>query len=735
MQKYQFEVDVAGKTFTIETGTLALQAGGSVTVRVGDTVILATATASKAPREGIDFFPLTVDYEERLYAAGRIPGSFFRREGRPSESAILLCRLVDRPIRPLFPKGYRNDVQIVLTALSSDEENHLDIPAIIGASAALTISDVPFGGPVGAIRVGYIDGEFVFNPTSSEMERSKMDLRLAGTKDAILMVEAGANEVPEEIMLEAMRRGHEAMQPVIAIQEEMREKLGKPKQEFEPALPDEEAEKAVRELAESRIEEILEKGLRKQEFNDAIDSLQQEVQESLAEKFDPKDISEAFHDVLKEVMRRRILETGIRPDGRGVKDIRPLSSAVGLLPRTHGSGLFTRGETQVLSIATLGAPGEAQTMDSLTAEEETKRYIHHYNFPPYSTGEVYPMRGPKRREIGHGALAERALLPVIPPEDEFPYTIRVVSEVLSSNGSTSMASVCGSTLSLMDAGVPIKAPVGGIAMGLITDPDTGKYRVLTDIQGMEDHLGDMDFKVAGTREGVTALQMDIKVSGLNYDILGEALQQAREARMFILDHMKNTIAEPREHLSPYAPRIITIHISPDKIGKLIGPGGKTIRGLQDQYHVKIDIQEDGSVFISSPNGDEADKAIGEIEKLTEDVEVGKIYTGKVVRTTDFGAFVEILPGVDGMVHISQLADYRVPRVEDVVKVGDEVMVMVIDVDKETGKIKLSRQAVLEGWTPEEARAKDQASKRRKSSGGRRPPRRDSRPPRRDHRNR
>ena len=374
-------------------------------------------------------------------------------------------------------------------------------------------------------------------------------------------------------------------------------------------------------------------------------------------------------------------------------------------------------------------------MDSLTAEEETKRYIHHYNFPPYSTGEVYPMRGPKRREIGHGALAERALLPVIPPEDEFPYTIRVVSEVLSSNGSTSMASVCGSTLSLMDAGVPIKAPVGGIAMGLITDPDTGKYRVLTDIQGMEDHLGDMDFKVAGTREGVTALQMDIKVSGLNYDILGEALQQAREARMFILDHMKNTIAEPREHLSPYAPRIITIHISPDKIGKLIGPGGKTIRGLQDQYHVKIDIQEDGSVFISSPNGDEADKAIGEIEKLTEDVEVGKIYTGKVVRTTDFGAFVEILPGVDGMVHISQLADYRVPRVEDVVKVGDEVMVMVIDVDKETGKIKLSRQAVLEGWTPEEARAKDQASKRRKSSGGRRPPRRDSRPPRRDHRNR
>ena len=738
MQKYRFSTEVAGKEFIIETGTLALQAGGSVTVRVGDTVILATATASKAPREGIDFFPLTVDYEERLYAAGRIPGSFFRREGRPSESAILLCRLVDRPIRPLFPKGYRNDVQIVLTALSSDEENHLDIPAIIGASAALTISDVPFEGPVGAIRVGYINGEFVFNPTSSEMERSEMDLRLAGTRDAILMVEAGANEVPEEVMLEAMRRGHEAMQPIIDLQEEMREKLGKPKQEFQPSLPSEEVEEAVRELAADRIEEVLEKKLRKHEFGESIDAIQEDVQKALEEKFEPKEISEAFHDVLKAVTRKRILETGVRPDGRGVRDIRPLSSEVGLLPRTHGSGLFTRGETQVLSITTLGAPGEAQTMDSLTAEEETKRYIHHYNFPPYSTGEVYPMRGPKRREIGHGALAERALLPVIPPEEDFPYTIRVVSEVLSSNGSTSMASVCGSTLSLMDAGVPIKAPVGGIAMGLITDAETGKYRVLTDIQGLEDHLGDMDFKVAGTRKGVTALQMDIKVSGLDYDILGEALQQAHDARMFILDHMQGTISEPRPKLSPYAPRIITVHISPDKIGKLIGPGGKTIRGLQDQYHVKIDIQEDGSVFISSLSGDEADKAIGEIEKLTEDVEVGKIYTGKVVRTTDFGAFVEILPGVDGMVHISQLADYRVPRVEDVVKVGDEVMVMVIDVDKETGKIKLSRQAVLEGWTPEEARARDMASrKRRPSSGGsnRRPPRRDGRPPRRDSRNR
>ncbi len=735
MQKYSFSREIAGQKFIVETGSLAMQAGGAVTVQVGETVVLVTATASQSPREGADFFPLTVDFEERLYAAGRIPGSFFRREGRPSESAILLCRLVDRPIRPLFPKGYRNDVQIVITALSSDEENHLDIPAIVGASTALMISDIPFTNPVGAVRVGYIDGEFVFNPTISEMERSELDLRLAGTKDAILMVEAGAHEVPEDIVLEAMKRGHEAMQPLIELQEEMREQVGKEKREFQLFVPGPEVEEAVADFARSKIDDILAQGLGKHERNDALDALLKETIAHFEGRFDARDVSATFQSVLKKATRSRILDTGIRPDGRGPKDIRPLSSQVGLLPRTHGSGLFTRGETQVLSITTLGTPGEAQTMDSLQAEEATKRYIHHYNFPPYSTGEAYPMRGPKRREIGHGALAERALLPVIPPEDEFPYTIRVVSEVLSSNGSTSMASVCGSTLSLMDAGVPIKAPVGGIAMGLITDSENGRYRVLTDIQGMEDALGDMDFKVAGTLKGITALQMDIKTSGLNYEILKQALAQAREAREFILDHMKGTIAEPRTQLSPNAPRIITIHISPEKIGKIIGPGGKTIRGIQDQHHVKIDIDEDGSVYIASERGGDAESAIAEIEKLTEEVEVGKIYTGKVVRTTDFGAFVEILPGVDGLVHISQLADYRAPSVEDVVQVGDEVMVMVIDVDKDTGKIKLSRQAVLEGWTAEEARAKDRASRSRNRprSGGSRSGdnrRRDNRPPRR-----
>ncbi len=737
MQKYSFSREIAGQKFTIETGTLAMQAGGAVTVQVGETVVLVTATASQAPREGTDFFPLTVDFEERLYAAGRIPGSFFRREGRPSESAILLCRLVDRPIRPLFPKGYRNDVQIVITALSSDEENHLDIPAIVGASTALMISDIPFTNPVGAIRVGYIDGEFVFNPTIPEMERSQLDLRLAGTREAILMVEAGAQEVPEDIVLEAMKRGHEAMQPLIELQEEMQKEVGREKREFQLFLPGQEVEQAVEGFARSKIDDILAKGLGKHERNDALDVLLKETISHFEGKFDPKDVSTVFQSVLKKATRSRILELGLRPDGRGTKDIRPLSSQVGLLPRTHGSGLFTRGETQVLSISTLGMPGEAQTMDSLQAEEATKRYIHHYNFPPYSTGEAYPMRGPKRREIGHGALAERALLPVIPPEDDFPYTIRVVSEVLSSNGSTSMASVCGSTLSLMDAGVPIKAPVGGIAMGLITEPETGRYRVLTDIQGMEDALGDMDFKVAGTLKGITALQMDIKIAGLNYDILGEALAQAREAREFILDHIKGTIAGPRPQLSPNAPRIMTIHISPEKIGKIIGPGGKTIRGIQEQRNVKIDIDEDGSVYIASERGGDAESAIADIEKLTEEVEIGKIYTGRVVRTTDFGAFVEILPGVDGLVHISQLADYRVPSVEDVVQVGDEVMVMVIDVDKESGKIKLSRQAVLEGWTPEEARAKDRSSRNRSrpQSGGNRSRsgdnrRRDSRPPRR-----
>ncbi len=715
MQKYSFSARIGEHEIIIETGTLAQQAGGAVTVRSGGTVVLATATASRTPREGIDFFPLSVDYEERMYAAGKIPASFFRREGRPSEQAILLCRLVDRPLRPLFAKGLRNEVQIVLTSLSSDEENFIDILSVIGASAALHISNIPWGGPVGAVRVGYIDGKFVFNPTGTEMEKSTLDLRLAGTADAILMVEAGANEIPEEVMLEAMRRGHEAMQDVIRVQNEMREKVGKPKSEFPIFLPSDAAKQAVKVQVAPRLAEFLATASFKAERNEGLDAFQQEVSESFAEEYEVSEVSEAFQDLVRQEMRARILNEGIRPDGRDTTTVRPISCEVGLLPRTHGSALFTRGETQVLTIATLGTPRDEQTIDSLDAEE-TKRYMHHYNFPPYSTGEVAPMRGPKRREIGHGALAERALVPVLPPESEFPYTVRLVSEVLSSNGSTSMASVCASTLALMDAGVPIQAPVAGVAMGLISEGD--RYAILTDIIGMEDHLGDMDFKVAGTRHGITALQMDLKLQGLSDEILAKALAQAREARLFILDKMLEVLPAPRPDLSPYAPRITVVKIHPDKIGTLIGPGGKMVRKIQEETGVKIDIEDDGSVYIASANGPSAERAVEMVEELTSEIELGKIYNGKVVRTTDFGAFVEILPGKDGLVHISQLADYRAPSVEDVVRVGDEVQVMVIGID-EQGKIRLSRSAVLEGLTLEEAQERDRrpdSAPRRGGSG-------------------
>ncbi|MCD6291422.1 MAG: polyribonucleotide nucleotidyltransferase [Anaerolineae bacterium] len=712
MEEKKFVAHIGDHEVIIETGLLAPQAGGAVLIRSGESVLLSTATASKAPREGIDFFPLSVEFEERLYAAGRIPGSFFRREGRPSDEAVLLCRLVDRPLRPLFPKGFRNDVQIILTALAADGKTYLDILGIIGASAALMISDIPFAGPVGAVRVGYIDGEFVVNPTMQEMEHSTLDLRLAGTEDAILMVEAGANEIPEDLMLEAMRVGHEAMQDVIRVQQEMAEALGKPKLEFTPPELPTEVEEAVRERVLERIREVLRQALPKHERTDALDALREETIEALGESFEAEAVGSAFDALLREAVRRLILDEGVRPDGRDTKTIRPIMCRVGVLPRVHGSGLFMRGETQVLTIATLGTLRDAQTLDTLSPED-TKRFLHHYNFPPYSTGEVWPLRGPKRREIGHGALAERALLPMIPPESKFPYTIRLVSEVLSSNGSTSMASVCGSTLALMDAGVPIEAPVAGVAMGLITDED-GRYAVLTDIQGMEDALGDMDFKVAGTEHGITALQMDIKIKGLSYDILEEALAQAREGRLFILDKMLQVISRPRKELSKYAPRIITISIDPEKIGKVIGPGGKVIRKIQEDYDVKVDIEEDGTVYVAATDEAASAAAIHEIETLTEDVEVGKIYTGRVVRTEPYGAFVEILPGVDGMVHISQLADYRAPSVEDVVKVGDEVMVMVVDIDS-NGRIRLSRQAVLEGWTPEEAREHDRGLR---SGGGR-----------------
>ncbi len=699
----RFSTTVGRDTITIETGKLAGQANGAVTVRLGDTIILTTATMARQPREGVDFFPLSVEYEERLYAAGRIPGSFFRREGRPGEASILVCRLTDRPLRPLFPDDFRNDVQVVITSLSSDGEHQIDILAINGASAALTISDIPFYGPVGAVRVGYIDGGLVINPTASEMDRSALDLRIAGTRDAILMVECGANEIPESLMVEALDFGHKSLQPMIDLQNQMREALGKPKNEAYPkfAVPEETAN-AVRAQVGNGLVDIFEKGGNKADVYGALDTLQESVVEALKETVDTQLIGVVMHDLEAEVVRSRILDRGLRPDGRTLTQIRPLDAEIDLSPRAHGSGLFTRGETQVLSIATLGTLKDAQELDGLDVDS-TKRYLHHYNFPPYSTGEAKPMRGSSRREIGHGALAERALVPVIPDEKEFPYTIRVVSEVMSSNGSTSMASVCGSTLSLMDAGVPIKAPVAGIAMGLISDGS--RFAILTDIQGMEDHLGDMDFKVAGTSAGITALQMDIKIKGLSKEIMEKALAQAREARLTILDVIKGVIAAPRPELKEHAPRITTVHINPEKIGALIGPGGKNVRGIQDETGATIDIHEDGTVYIAATNGVSAEAARARVEGLTESVEVGKIYTGKVVRTTDFGAFVEIVPGTDGMVHISQLADYRAPTVESVVKVGDEVMVMVTDIDA-GGKIRLSRRAVLEGLTVEEARALD-----------------------------
>ncbi len=709
-QVHTFSAPIGEHIVTLETGRLAGQAGGAVTARVGDTVVFAAATMAPNPRLGIDFFPLSVDFEERLYAVGRIPGSFFRREGRPHERQILASRLVDRPLRPLFPKDLHNDVQIILTALSADQEHNVDVLGIIAASAALTISDIPFGGPVGGVRVGYIDGRFSFDPLIAHMEDSDLDLRLAGTADAILMVEAGAHQVSEAIILEGLRVGHEAMQPIIELQNEMRAKLGKPKRAYPPFQVDERLRQVIGARVRAPLDDLLAQVTEREERNAAVDALRDEVLQEYADSdFGEQDIREVLNDELRSEVRRRILDLGIRPDGRTLDEIRALYAEVGLSPRAHGSGLFERGQTQVLTIATLGSPRDEQKLDDLFPED-TKRFMHHYNFPPYSTGEVWPLRGTKRREVGHGALAETALRSMIPPEEEFPYTIRLVSEVMSSNGSTSMASVCGSTLALLDAGVPIAAPVAGIAMGLVKDGE--RHALLTDIQGMEDHLGDMDFKVAGTRQGITALQMDIKVKGLSYDILSQALSQARDARLKILDVIEDCIPAPRPELSPYAPRMTSIKVNPDKIGAIIGKGGSTVRSLQEQYDVTIDVGDDGTVLIAGVDGVKAEQAIQAIQSLTEEVVAGEIYTGKVVRLTDFGVFVEILPGTDGMVHISQLADYHVEKVGDVVQVGDEIMVMVTDVDPQ-GKIRLSRQAVLEGWTLEEARAKD-----RPRSGGR-----------------
>jgi polyribonucleotide nucleotidyltransferase len=705
-EERSFTTQVGGTDFTVSTGKLAQQAGGAVTVRVGDSLLLGTATMSKTTREGLDFFPLSVDYEEKMYAAGRIPGSFFRREGRPTTESILICRLTDRPLRPLFPDGMRNEVQIIITTLSSDGENQLDILAVNAASCALMISDIPWNGPIGAVRVGYVDGEFVANPTIEQMHDSLLDLRMAGTREAIIMVEAGANEVSEETLVEALEFGHQALQSLIDLQFEMREAVGKEKRDIEFASIDKDLDAAVRQRLGDQIKSIVSTEQDRDARNAAMDALREDVVNEFIEQdemIDPKAVRETIAAVLKEEVRRQILYEGVRPDGRGYTDIRPLSSEVSISPRAHGSGLFRRGETQVLSIVALGTLREAQKLDGLQPED-TRRFIHHYNFPPYSTGETWFLRGPKRREIGHGALAETALSPMVPTEEEFPYTIRVVSEVLSSNGSTSQASVCASSLALMDCGVPMKRPVAGVAMGLVTDGE--RHAVLTDIQGMEDHLGDMDFKVAGTSEGVTALQMDIKISGLSREIMGQALQQALAGRLQILDNMNQTMPAPREELSRWAPRMTSIKIDPEKIGAVIGKGGSTIRKLEEDFEVSIDIQEDGTIYVAAVDGEQAKLALESIENLTREPELGQIFTGKVVRITDFGAFVEFSPGTDGMCHISQLSTERLNRVEDAVQMGDEVMVMITGIDHDNGKIRLSRQAVLEGWTLEEAQAND-----------------------------
>jgi polyribonucleotide nucleotidyltransferase len=684
-------MELGGRTLTLEIGRLAKQASGAVFVKYGDTAVLASAVGSKQPREGIDFFPLTVDYEERLYSVGKIPGGFIKREGRPTEAAILSSRLIDRPIRPLFAEGFRNDVQVVATVMSVDQDNPPDVTAMIGASVALTISDIPFEGPIGAVRVGHVNGEYIINPTIDQRGKSELSLVVAGTMDAILMVEAGANEVSEDIMLNAIMFGHDVIKQQITLINQIREEIGKPKREIPLYEVSAEIEQAVRQYATQKLEEAVQHAdkITREEQTGAV---KEETIAHFSEIYpdNAKDVNNVLGKILKEIVRHLITKDGKRPDGRGLKEIRPITCEVGILPRTHGSAVFTRGQTQALTVTTLGPASEEQILDGLGIEE-SKRYMHHYNFPPYSVGEARPMRGPGRREIGHGALAERALLPMIPSEADFPYTIRLVSEILESNGSSSMASVCGSTLSLMDAGVPIKAPVAGAAMGLVKDGDD--FAILSDIQGIEDALGDMDFKVAGTAKGITAIQMDIKIKGLNKGILEAALAQARESRLFILDKMLAVLDKPRADLSPYAPRIITMQIDPDKIRDVIGPGGKTIKKIIEDTGVSIDIEDDGRVFIAAVDKNAGQKAMQIIENLTRDVEVGVIYLGKVTRLMNFGAFVEILPGKEGLVHISQLARERVAKVEDVVKPGDEVLVKVTEIDRQ-GRINLSRKDAL-----------------------------------------
>ncbi|MDC2864695.1 polyribonucleotide nucleotidyltransferase [Bacillus sp. BP-3] len=704
-EKQVFSIDLAGRQLTIETGQLAKQANGAVLVRYGDTAVLSTATASKEAKS-VDFFPLTVNYEERLYAVGKIPGGFIKREGRPSEKAILASRLIDRPIRPLFADGFRNEVQVVSIVMSVDQDCSSEMAAMLGSSLALSISDIPFEGPIAGATVGRIDGEFIINPTVEQQEKSDIHLVVAGTKDAINMVEAGADQVPEETMLEAIMFGHEEIIRLIAFQEEIVQAVGKEKTEVQLYEVNAELDQAVREMAEQDMHaaiQVHEKHARE----DAINAVKKRViQYYEAQEADTEtlgQVNEILYKIVKEEVRRLITVEKIRPDGRKSDEIRPLASEVGILSRTHGSGLFTRGQTQALSICTLGALGDVQILDGLGVEE-SKRFMHHYNFPSFSVGETRPMRGPGRREIGHGALGERALEPVIPSEKDFPYTVRLVSEVLESNGSTSQASICGSTLAMMDAGVPLKAPVAGIAMGLVKSGE--HYTILTDIQGMEDHLGDMDFKVAGTAKGVTALQMDIKIEGLSREILEEALQQAKLGRMHILDHMLSVIAEPRKELSKYAPKIVTMTINPDKIRDVIGPSGKQINKIIEETGVKIDIEQDGTVFISSIDQEMNEKAKKIIEDIVREVQVGEIYLGKVKRIEKFGAFVELFSGKDGLVHISELALERVGKVEDVVKIGDEISVKVIEIDKQ-GRVNLSRKVLLKEEQEKEAAKQEQ----------------------------
>lgn len=690
---HSYSIELGGRTLTMEIGKIAKQANGAVLVRYGDTAVVVAATGTKTPREGVDFFPLTVDFEEKMYAVGKIPGGFIKREGRPAETAILTSRLIDRPIRPMFPEGYHNDVQIVATAVSVDPDNAPDIPAMIGASCALSISDIPFEGPIAGVRVGMIDGQYIINPTIEQAKVSRLNLAVAGTKDAILMVEAGAKEISEDEMLDAIWFGHEEIKKLVEWQEKIMAEVGKPKMEVPVYEPPAELAAEIEAYGAEQLKAAL-MDANKLEREENVARIKAEIADAFMEKYpdNAKDVAYITQKLVKKIVRRTISVDKIRPDGRALDEVRPVTCEVGLLSRPHGSALFTRGQTQILNVLALAPLSEAQTLDGLGVEL-TKRYIHHYNFPPYSVGETKPLRSPGRREIGHGALAERALLPVIPSEEEFPYAIRLVSETLESNGSSSMGSVCASTLSLMDAGVPIKAPVAGVAMGLVKDGDY--FTILTDIQGLEDALGDMDFKVAGTKNGITAIQMDIKIDGINKEIFKQALAQAKRGREHIMGIMLDCISEPRKELSKYAPKITTIHVDPEKISKIIGPGGKTIKKIVEETGAKIDIEEDGRVYIAAVNSEEAAKAIDMINGITAEAEVGKVYTGKVTRLMAFGAFVEILPGKEGLVHISQLSTERVNKVEDVVSVGDEIVVKVTEIDQK-GRINLSRKAVLAG---------------------------------------